>query len=64
MNVYNNVGNSLYFHSFNQQIPQGHWQWDGPVDYYDTFYTPRFGGGYGPFHFFTKRGARINRPGF
>ncbi len=62
MNIYNNVGDSLYFHSFNQQIPQGYWQWDGPVDYYNTYWTPRWDGGYRPFHFFTKRGVHVPRP--
>lgn len=62
MNIYNNVGDALYFHSFNQRIPEKWWEWDGEVDYLNTYWTPRFGGGYKPFHFFTKRGARVNRP--
>ena len=62
MPVYNNVGDSLFFHSFNQKIPEKHTGWDGPLDYYKTFYTPKYGGGYAPFHFFTKRGVKIDRP--
>ena len=62
MPVYNNVGDSLFFHSFNQKNPEKHTGWDGPLDYYKTFYTPKYGGGYAPFHFFTKRGVKINRP--
>lgn len=62
MNIYNNLGDSPYFHSFNQQIPQGYWGWDGPVDYYNTYWTPGYGGGYRPFHFFTKRGVHVPRP--
>jgi hypothetical protein len=62
MNIYNNVGDSLYFRSYSQMIPRGFWEWGGAVDYYNSYYTPKYGGGYKPFHFFTKRGARINRP--
>ncbi len=57
MRICNNVSDSLYFHSFNQEPPAGHWGWDGPLDYHYTYWTPRYGGGYRPFHFFTKRGV-------
>jgi RHS repeat-associated protein len=67
MNIYNNVGDALFFHSFRQQIPERHWEWGSRVDYLKTYWTPTRDPRYRqwgakPFHFFVMRGVHVNRP--
>jgi hypothetical protein len=60
LNIYNNVGDALYFHSYDERVPQSYW--GSGVNYLKTIWTPYSRGGYRPFHFFTKSGVHVNRP--
>ncbi len=59
--VFNPVGDSLYFHSFRNDMPMSH----PGTAYLKTLWTPstakgdRKYGGFAPFHFFTVRGTTI-----
>jgi RHS repeat-associated protein len=62
LKIYPNVGSALYFHSYNDlDTPK---VWGKGVDYWGTFWTPKFPKGYKPFHFFVKRGVTVDRTPF